>query len=129
MEETTERREEFRARLNKALTVKGLRAVDLCEQTGIPKGAVSYYLSGKSQPKADRLYEISKALDVSEAWLLGFDVPMERTAEQKKNDDIVRVVAQLRKDPDFLEIVTLLAELPPEQYSSLKSIILALAQK
>lgn len=129
MEETTERREEFRARLNKALAVKGLRAVDLCERTGIPKGAVSYYLSGKSQPKADRLYEISKALDISEAWLLGFDVPMERTAEQKKNDDIVRVVAQLRKDPDFLEIVTLLAELPPEQYSSLKSIILALAQK
>ena len=129
MEETTERRDEFRARLNKALTVKGLRAVDLCERTGIPKGAISYYLAGKSQPKADRLYEISKALDVSEAWLLGFDVPMERTAEQKKNDDIVRVVAQLRKDPDFLEIVTLLAELPPEQYSSLKSIILALAQK
>ena len=129
MEENTERREEFRTRLNNALTERGLRAVDLCERTGIPKGAISYYLSGKSQPKADRLYEISKALDVSEAWLLGYDVPMERTAEQKKNDDIVRVVAMLRKDPEFFEIVSLLGELPSEQYASIKSLILALAHK
>ena len=52
-----------------------------------------------------------------------------REAEQKKNDDIVRVVALLRKDPEFFEIVSLLGELPSEQYASIKSLILALAHK
>lgn len=129
MEVSYERREDFKVRLAAALSLRGLRAADLCERTGIPKGAVSYYLSGKSKPKSDRLYEIARALSVSEAWLLGFDVPMERSAEQKKNDDLVRVIAKLRKDPEFFEVVSLFAELPADQYASVKGIISALAQK
>lgn len=73
-----ERQAELKIRLNEALIVRNMRASDLSERTKIPKGAISYYLSGKSQPKADRLHLIAKALDVSEAWLLGFDVSMER---------------------------------------------------
>lgn len=73
-----ERQAELKERLQEALIIREMRAADLCERTGIPKGAISYYLSGKSQPKADRLHLIAKALDVSEAWLLGFDVSMER---------------------------------------------------
>lgn len=129
MEVSSERLEDFKVRLAAALSLRGLRAADLCERTGIPKGAVSYYLSGKSKPKSDRLYEIARALSVSEAWLLGYDVPMERSAEQKKNDDLVRVIAKLRKDPEFFEVVSLFAELPADQYASVKGIISALAQK
>ena len=41
-------------RLREAMNHRGIRAVDLSEKTGIPKGAISYYMSGKSRPKADR---------------------------------------------------------------------------
>lgn len=125
----SERVAELKDRLREALSVRGMKAIELSEKADIPKGAISYYLSGKSQPKADRLYYIGIALNVSEAWLLGYDVPMERTTEQKKNDSIARFVAQMRKESDFFDIVSELSELPSEQYSIVKSMILALRQK
>ena len=119
----------LRDRLNAAMQLRGVRAVDLVERTGIPKGAISYYLSGKSQPKADRLHLIAKTLDVSEAWLLGYSAEMARTEEQKKNDDLVAVVAKLRKDPDFFEVVSILASLAPAEYASIKQILSVLKNK
>ena len=120
---------ELKDRLKEALAMRNMRPVDLSDKTGIPKGAISYYMAGKSQPKADRLYQIGKALDVNEAWLLGYDVPAARTQEQKKNDDLVKVVAQLRKDPEFFEVVKLLAGLPASDYASIKQLVTALANK
>ena len=116
-------------RLREALAARSMKAIELSEKTGIPKGAISYYLAGKSQPKSDRLFLISKALDVSEAWLLGYNVSMERTVSQKKNDDLVQIIAKLRTDNKFFEIVSRLVELPDEQYDSLSTIISALGKK
>ena len=65
-------------RLKEAMQIKGIRQVDLCRICNIPKGAMSLYISGAYEPKQDRIYLISKALNVSEAWLIGYDVPMER---------------------------------------------------
>ena len=59
-----------------------MKPADLADITGIPKSMVSYYLSGKSVPRADRIYEIAKVLDVSEAWIMGFDVPMEKEKQE-----------------------------------------------
>lgn len=125
----TERVAKLQHRLRDALNIRNMKAIELSEKTNVPKGAISYYLSGKSKPKADRLNQISVALNVSEAWLLGYDVPMDRTAEQKKNDDLVKIIAQMRKDPKFFGIVSMLAELPAEQYDSLTTIISALGKK
>jgi len=122
-------RVEFKERLKIIMEMRGLRSVDVAENTDIPKGAISYYISGKSKPKADRLYILAQYFGVSEAWLLGYDVPMERTAEQKKNDDLVKIIAQMRRDPKFFSIVSMLAELPAEQYDSLTTIISALGKK
>lgn len=98
-------KEEFKVRLKKAMDAKNMKAVDLCERTGIPKGAVSYYLNGRSVPKADRLYLICKALDVAEAWLLGYDVAPARTQAQKNNDAIANIVAELRVNAEFFDVV------------------------
>lgn len=116
-------------RLRIALAEANMRPIDLSEQTGIPKSMISYYLNGKTKPKSDRIYSISKVLGVSEAWLLGYDVPKNRTAEQKKNDDLVSVIAKLRKDPEFFEVVSMLAGLPADQYESIKGILTALGKK
>lgn len=51
----------------------------------IPRNALSQYLAGKVTPREDKIEILSKALDVSEAWLMGFDVPMERDAPAREN--------------------------------------------
>lgn len=124
-----EQKAALKDRLQEALDDLKMKPIELSEATGIPKSMVSYYLNGKTKPKADRIYKISQALGVSEAWLLGYDVPKTRTAEQKKNDDLVQIIAKLRKDPDFFEVVSIFADLEPKDYESVKSIVLSLGKK
>jgi transcriptional regulator with XRE-family HTH domain len=117
---------ELRDRLSEALARKGWKAADLVEKTGVPKGAVSYYLAGKSKPKTDRLYIIAQALDVSEAWLLGYDVPMGRTDDQKKNDQLAKLIVKLRSDEGFYNTVVALSGLDENQYKGIEQLVLAL---
>ncbi len=65
-------------RIRFAMDLRGLKQADLVEKTGISKGALSSYISGRYSPKQNNIYLISKALSVNEAWLMGADVPMER---------------------------------------------------
>lgn len=116
---------ELKDRLKEALDARSMRAVDLTEKAGVPKSAVSFYLAGKSKPKADRLYKIAQALDVSETWLLGYDVPMLRTPEQKKNDDLAKIVVKLRTNEDFYNTVLKLSELNEKQYRGVQQLIAA----
>lgn len=73
-------------RIKDALSIRGMRQSDLCRMTKIPKSAISQYISGAFDPKQDRIYLISKALNVSEAWLMGLDVPMEREKQHSPED-------------------------------------------
>lgn len=116
-------------RLREALELSGKKQADLVRETGLDRGSISSYLSGRYEPKQKAIYKMALALDVSEAWLLGYDVPKTRTVEQKKNDDLVQVIVKLRNDPKFFNIVSMLAELPDEQYDSLTTIISALGNK
>lgn len=79
---STPRQETISVRIKKALQLKGMKQSELCKLASIPKSSLSQYLSGDFEPKQDRIYLIAKALNVSEAWLMGFDVPMERQAKK-----------------------------------------------
>ena len=124
-----ERAATFAERLNKALLLRGKKQIDLVQATGVNKSTISRYLRGEREPKQIALYKIAVFLEVSEAWLLGYDVPMEKTAEQKKNDDLVQVIAKLRNDPDFFEVVSILAGLPPAEYASIKLLLSRLGEQ
>ena len=117
------------ARIQEAMADADKKAADIVEATGIPKSTMSRYLSGAYEPKSKAAYKIAQYLGVAEMWLLGYDVPRERTAVQKKNDAIVDVVTKLRSDPDFFEVVNSLAELSPAEYASIKQIISSLRRK
>lgn len=105
-------------RIQDAMNIRNLKAVDICEKTGIPKSSMSMYLAGKVEPKSDRLYKIAKSLDVSESWLLGYDVPMERTQSQKNNDAISDIVVRLRTDENFLLAVEKIYAFSPDKLAS-----------
>lgn len=116
-------------RLREAMKDAGKKQADLVRETGLNRGTISRYLSGEVEPRQDAAYKLALALNVSETWLWGYDVPKVRTAMQKKNDDLVEVIAKLRKDPDFFEVVSLLAGLSSDDYESVKHILSALRNK
>jgi transcriptional regulator with XRE-family HTH domain len=112
-------------RLREALNKAGKKQADLVRETGLDRGSVSSYLSGKYEPKQKAIYKMASALDVSEAWLLGYDVPMRRSEEQKKNDQLAKLIVKLRSDADFYNTVVSLAELNEKQYQGVKQLISA----
>ncbi len=116
-------------RLREALDAAGKKQADLARETGLDKGSISSYLSGKYEPKSKAINAMARCLGVSEMWLWGYDVPKVRTEEQKKNDTLVDVVSKLRKDPEFFSVVADLAELSADEYVSVKAIISALRNK
>ena len=65
-------------RLRMAMDLRKMRQVDIIRVTGINKGSLSSYLSGKYQPKQTNIYLLAQVLNVNEGWLMGHDVPMER---------------------------------------------------
>lgn len=92
--------ESFATRLSKALDIRDIKQVELSRKTGIPKSAISQYCAGSFKPKQQKLFIIAKALNVDEAWLMGLDVPMERTPQEKPKHNILRIAA---RDGTYIE--------------------------
>ena len=55
-----------------------MKQSELCKRANVPKSSLSLYLSGAYEPKQERLYAMAEALNVSDLWLGGYDVPMEK---------------------------------------------------
>ena len=71
----------FSNRLNTAMRIRNIKPIELSEKTGIDKSKISSYMSGRYKAKQDGVYLLAQALSVNEAWLMGLDVPMERTPD------------------------------------------------
>lgn len=82
---------EFKDRLNEALTLRNMKASELAEKTGMYKSKISQYINGVYEAKQEALYKIAKALDVSEAWLMGYDVPMEKKEHMEYPDNLYKI--------------------------------------
>lgn len=74
-------------RLKEIMKCYNLRQIDIlkraepyCKQYNIKLGRndISQYVSGKVAPGQEKLTILSLALGVSETWLMGYDVPMDR---------------------------------------------------
>lgn len=112
-------------RLKEAMIAAGKKQADLVRETGLDRGAISSYLSGKYEPKQIAINKLAIALNVSEMWLWGYDVPKERTPMQKKNDTLASVIMQLRKDDELFSMVERLSKLDSEKRQAVKSVLLA----
>lgn len=114
---------ELKDRLRYAMEIKNVKAIDLSKSSGIPKNSISYYLSGRTEPKSDRIYLLAKLLDVSEAWLLGYDVAMDRSSDQKETDDTILLLNRIEKDREFKRLMLRINHLTPAQLEAVKSVI------
>lgn len=60
-------------RLNEAFRASGMTQAELCKKTGITKGALSSYLSGRYFPKQKAIELLANALNVPIIYLMGYD--------------------------------------------------------
>ena len=105
-------------RLKFLMETRNLRQADILEMIrpycasfgiNIPRNALSQYITGKVRPKQDKLTILGLALNVSEAWLMGYDVPMERPGTTPGSE----------KTPEREEIATIFASLSDENQKRL----------
>lgn len=74
-------------RIKQAMELRNMNQTDIVEKTNIKKSALSQYISGKINPRQNAIEELSKVLNVSEPWLMGYDVPMERCTIKRKSEN------------------------------------------
>ena len=88
------KKETTSVRLKKIMEDRKLRQIDIlnltkpfCNEYSVKmnKADISQYVSGKNEPNQEKLFVLSKALNVSEAWLMGYDVPSKPVKELNKN--------------------------------------------
>ena len=68
-------------RLKNVMDKKEISPAELSRLSGITPSSISDYLTGKYEPKQDKIDLIARALNISPAWLMGYD--SERSTRKK----------------------------------------------
>ena len=127
-------RETTAARLKQIMSEQNLRQVDivrLCQpycvhyNLRLTKSDLSQFISGKVTPGQWKISILSRALDVNEAWLMGYDVPRARATEEQKQ--FVEDAFALNKKLDSAqEAVELFSDLSPEEIQRVRDFVAGL---
>lgn len=89
----------FANRLAIAMQLNNINQIELSEKTKafsktISQSLINKYLKGKALARQDNIYILCKILNVDEAWMMGFDVPIERTPDElRTTNDIFQYTA------------------------------------
>lgn len=119
-------REHTAARLKTIMNERNLKQIDIlkltepfCHEYDIKmnKSDLSQYVSGKVEPNQKKLFILGKALNVSEAWLMGYDVSRERknegTTKNALDLHVLEIVAAYEKaDMKTKNYVRFILDLP-----------------
>ena len=99
----------FSERMKTALHLRNIKQSQLSQKTGIDPGSISCYMSGRYEPKGDKLLALAKELRVSPEWLSGRNVPM-------KNDNSAVATEELTQTE--IKLLELFRLVPEEQQAS-----------
>lgn len=110
-------------RIAEALKIRNLKQVELVEKTGLSKSAINNWIAQRWQPKDKSLAIMARALNVSEMWLAGYDVPMERPAEQVAMDELAQFIQIIRKNEDIKRLCINIAKLDKEQIVIIENLV------
>lgn len=70
---------EFKDRLKQAMEAAGLNQTELAKLANVRQSSISDWLKGRYLAKQDKVDALAKALNVSQAWLMGIDdIPFEK---------------------------------------------------
>ena len=113
----------FAKRLKEAMDIRKVSQTELHEKTGIGKPSINAYLKGEYKAKQDKVDLIAEALRVDPTWLIGYDVPMERSSRESFNNgngyytdpETAELAEKLRTDPDMKILFSAAKDLTPEE--------------
>lgn len=107
-------------RLYELMNYFGLKQIDISKRTGLPKSAISMYLSGQRQPRQDKLTIIAETFNINEAWLMGFDVPMFKSEEDDNIEEIGIIIGKLFESDGYKldKLIRIFNELDDETRSA-----------
>lgn len=110
-------------RILEALELRGMKQIELAERTGIARGTINNWAKQKYQPKSRPLNKMAKVLEVTELWLAGYPVPMERPIEQVRGDKKADIVRALGDNDRLIDIVAKLPSLTASQLDIIEPMI------
>lgn len=110
-------------RLQIAMDKRKIKQIDLARVADVNQGALSRYLKGSYEPKSATIYKLALALDVSDMWLEGYDVPMERSQKQKEIDFKNNLYKKIASDMDLLKTISQYYNLPEEKQKTIRDIV------
>lgn len=98
---------------------------ELAEQMGYKNHSVIARIeAGTVDLPQSRVDQFAKVLGLSHSYLLG----LISADENKKNDQLAKLIVRMRTDTDFYETVSALAKLNGKQYQSIKDLISAFSE-
>ena len=127
-------------RLKEVMRERRLRQADIvalaqpyCEEYRVKLGKsdLSQYVSGRVVPGQSKLFVLARALNVNEAWLMGYDVSPERCSEEEPQEETrAETYQRIMKEEAAVQwynslneeqkrLINLLAYLPSDKVDSL----------
>lgn len=105
--------ENFADRLKKAILIKDIKPAEIVRisetlynngkiNKPLTKPLLSHYLKGTYEAKQDNVYTLSLILNVDEAWLMGYDVPMESTLNKNRNKAKIPILGTVKAGYNWL---------------------------
>lgn len=110
-------------RLQIAMDKRKIKQIDLARVADVNQGALSRYIKGSYEPKSATIYKLALALDVSDMWLEGYDVPMERSKKQKEIDFKNNLYKKIASDMDLLKTISQYYNLPEEKQKTIRDLV------
>lgn len=94
---------QFINRLKSIMKERKITQTELAKRTGIRQSSISDWLNNRYEPKQDKVYIIAKALNVSPAWLLGYDenIPTNQTEGYYVDPKTAEYAEMLRTRPEM----------------------------
>lgn len=93
----------FANRLNKIMTIRNIKPIELSNKTGIAKSQISHWLAGTYKAKQDSLTILAEFFDVDETWLMGFDVPMKSERKKLSEEEELQLLKDVLTRKGFLK--------------------------
>ena len=95
---------QFINRLKSIMKERKITQTELAKRTGIRQSSISDWLNDRYEPKQDKVYIIAKSLNVSPAWLLGYDenIPInEQSTNYYLDAETAEYAEMLRTRPEM----------------------------
>lgn len=122
-------------RLKQIMQERNMKQVDIlelvlpvCKKYGLKmnKSDISQYVSGKVEPNQRKLVALAEALNVSETWLMGYEInEKELIDEEEKGKSLAKLIA----NENMLDAVVKLSKLQPGDKEMVVNLINSLYEK